>query len=174
MLIEAWHRHQLLDRCRLCRHFGISFTSNGLDGLEDAGVFNPRKIVEDFRFLAQRGVGSHSLARDGNRSGSHQVLGKNELQQTAVQPKQSNFRVLHPEYFRQHHTDLERGYPLAQHRSEREQIFGKNDLFDSSIFRLLGHRMTLEFNLPTALKSRTLNTSPPLQYHPTSPLISAK
>ncbi len=75
----------------------ISFGSDRLDRLEDAGMFYAGKIVEDLGFLAQRSVGGHGLAGNRNRSGGPQVLRENELEQAAFQPQQRNFRILHAE-----------------------------------------------------------------------------
>src|ERR1700733_15939435 len=106
MLIQNRYRHQLLDGSG--RRGILGFGSDRLDGLEDARMFYPGKVVEDLGLLAQRSMSSDGFAGNRNRSGRAKVLRKDKLEQAAFEAQQSDFSVSNLKHLRQRHADVER------------------------------------------------------------------
>ena len=112
----------------------------GLDRLKDAGVLDTGEVVEDLGLLAERGVRRNCFAGQRNRARRAQVFGEHEAQQSALEPQQRDFGVLHSKNLGQDHAQVQRRHSLAQHRSQGEQMFGKDDFFHHPVIVILGHR----------------------------------
>ncbi len=112
----------------------------GFDGFEDAGVLYAGEVVENLRFLAERRVRRHRFAGQRNRARSPQVFGEHKAQRSAFQPQEGDFVVLHLKNLGQNHAQIQRRHSLAQHRSQGEEMLGKDDFFHHPVIDILGHR----------------------------------
>jgi hypothetical protein len=68
------------------------------------------------------------------------VFGEHEAQQSALEPQQRDFVVLHLKNLGQDHAQVHGGHSLPQYRSKGDEMFGEDDFFHHPVIDILGHR----------------------------------
>ena len=102
--------------------------------------FTRAKLLKISAFLLSAVCAATALLDSGIAPVVRKYSGKHEAQQSAFQPQEGHFGVLHSKNLGQNHTQIQRRHSLAQHRSQGEQMFGEDDFFHHPVIDILGHR----------------------------------